>query len=99
LLDEPTASLDVAHALRFLELLRQLAGAGQTIVVVLHDLQQVRRYADRAVLLDRGHIVASGTSAEVIAPERIRQVYGVELEENAALGYRLLSAEPTERQS
>jgi len=97
LLDEPTASLDVAHALRFLELLRQLAGAGQTIVVVLHDLQQVRRYADRAVLLDRGHIVASGTSAEVIAPERIRQVYGVELEENAALGYRLLASDSSER--
>jgi iron complex transport system ATP-binding protein len=92
LLDEPTASLDVAHALRFLELLRELAAAGRTIVVVLHDLQQVRRYADRAVLLDRGRSVASGASAEVISSDTIRRVYGVELEENAALGFRLLAS-------
>jgi iron complex transport system ATP-binding protein len=90
LLDEPTASLDVAHAIRFLNLLRKLAEAGQCIVVVLHDLQQVRRYADTAVLLDRGRVVATGSAREVIATEFIRQVYGVELEENAALGFRLL---------
>jgi iron complex transport system ATP-binding protein len=91
LLDEPTASLDVAHALRFLALLRDLASAGRTIVVVLHDLQQVRRYADRVVLLDRGRSVASGPSSEVIASDSIRAVYGVELEENAALGFKLLA--------
>jgi iron complex transport system ATP-binding protein len=90
LLDEPTASLDVAHAIRFLGLLRKLAGAGQCIVVVLHDLQQVRRYADSAILLDRGRVVATGSAREVIATEFIRQVYDVELEENSALGFRLL---------
>jgi iron complex transport system ATP-binding protein len=94
LLDEPTAALDVAHALRFLELLRSLAGAGRCIVVVLHDLQQVRRFADQALLLNRGRVVASGTPEQVIASQFIRSVYGVELEENAALGFRLAVANP-----
>jgi len=92
LLDEPTASLDLAHALHFLGLLRELAGAGRCILVVLHDLEQVRRCADHCVLLDQGRIAASGPTAEVIRAEPIRRVYGVELIERAALGFRLPEA-------
>jgi iron complex transport system ATP-binding protein len=89
LLDEPTASLDLAHALHFLALLRELAAAGRCMLVVLHDLEQVRRCADHCVLLDRGRIAVAGPTAEVIRPEPIRRVYGVELVEQAALGFRL----------
>lgn len=89
LLDEPTASLDLAHALSLLALLRELASAGRCILVVLHDLEQVRRCADQCVLLDRGRIAAAGPSSEVIRAEPIRRVYGVELVEQAALGFRL----------
>jgi iron complex transport system ATP-binding protein len=92
LLDEPTASLDVAHALRFLQLLGELAERGHCIVVVLHDLEQVRRCAQRAVLLNRGRIVASGQTHEVITAQHVREIYGVELQERAALGYRLLDS-------
>jgi len=88
LLDEPTSALDVGHALQFLSLLRELANAGRCIVVVLHDLDQVSRYADHCVLLHRGDMVASGPTREVIAPEPVRAVYGVELVPNGALGYR-----------
>jgi iron complex transport system ATP-binding protein len=93
LLDEPTASLDAAHALRFLQLLRTLAASGQCVIVVLHDLEQVRRFADSVVLLDRGRTVASGAARDVITAGFIREVYGVELIENAALGFRLLGSE------
>ena len=89
LLDEPTASLDVGHALRFLELVRQLAAAGRCIIVALHDLQLVRHYSDRALLLDRGSLVASGPAREIISTRHIRPIYGVELEDGAPLGYHL----------
>jgi iron complex transport system ATP-binding protein len=92
LLDEPTASLDLAHALRFLHLLRGLAERGHCIVVVLHDLEQVRLCAQRTVLLNRGRSVAAGPTHAVITAEHVREIYGVELLERAALGYRLLDS-------
>ncbi|HEY2733814.1 MAG TPA: ABC transporter ATP-binding protein [Polyangiales bacterium] len=89
MLDEPTAALDVAHAARFLMLLRRLAASGRCILLVLHDLEQVRRCADRALLIDRGRVIASGPPKQVIAPAPIAQVYGVTLEENAAIWFHL----------
>lgn len=89
LMDEPTTGLDIAHALRFLALVHTLARAGRAIVLVLHDLEQVRRHSDLALLLDRGDVVASGPTAEVITADRVRAVYGVELEERAAPAFRL----------
>lgn len=94
LLDEPTTSLDVAHALQLLLQLRELAEQGRCIVAVLHDLDQVQRYAERSVLLQRGRTVAAGPTSEVITSENIRRVYGVELVPNAALGYRLAERGP-----
>ena len=89
LLDEPTSALDVGHALQFLSLLRELADRGRCIVVVLHDLDQVSRYADHTVLLQGGRTVAAGPTREVIAQDHVRAVYGVELVPGGALGYRL----------
>jgi iron complex transport system ATP-binding protein len=89
LLDEPTTSLDVAHALQLLLLLRALAEQGRCIVAVLHDLDQVARYADHTVLLHRGQTAAAGPTHEVITNEHIRAVYGVELLPHSALGYQL----------
>ena len=89
LLDEPTSALDVSQSLSMVALLRRLAEEGRCVVVVLHDLDEARRCADRAVLLDGGRLVAAGPSAEIIAPPPVRAVYGVELIEGAGLGYRL----------
>jgi iron complex transport system ATP-binding protein len=90
LLDEPTAALDVGHALRFLQLLRQLAAAGRCIVLALHDLEQVRRFSDRALLLDRGRLIASGPPGEILSTQHLRPIYGVEIDPGAATGYRLV---------
>ena len=54
LLDEPTASLDVAHALDVLALCRRLADEGHAVAVALHDLNLARRFATDAVLLRAG---------------------------------------------
>jgi iron complex transport system ATP-binding protein len=89
LLDEPTASLDVGHALALLRVLRQVAATGTAVVVVLHHLDEAATVADAVVLLDRGQVAAAGPVTAVIAPEPIRRVYGVEMIANAGFGFRL----------
>lgn len=87
-LDEPSAALDVSHALDLFSLLRDLAEEGYALLVVLHDLGDVLAHADRALLLDEGRVVTSGPVAEVLSPERVRDVYGVEMIEGGAVGFR-----------
>ena len=93
LLDEPTAALDVRHALELYALVRQLAASGYAVLLVLHSLDDARRVADDALLLDRGRVVRGGAPDEVIAAEPVRAVYGVHLEEGAAVGFRLPEGE------
>lgn len=89
LLDEPTASLDIRHALSFYELLRVLAGTGYCIVAVLHRLDDAARFTDRTVLLKDGRLTHQGRTGDVVAPDPIREVYGVEAEEQSVLSFRL----------
>ncbi len=89
LLDEPTASLDIQHSLSLFALLRTLAAAGTSVVVVLHQLDEARRFADRALLLHHGRCIAHGPVAQVISPEHIAAVYGVRLLERDGLGFEL----------
>lgn len=77
LLDEPTASLDLAHQKLVLEAAVGLARAGCGVVVVLHDLNLAARFADRVAMLSRGRLVAFGTPDEVLSAERVGEVYGV----------------------
>ena len=76
LLDEPTASLDVAHALDVLALCRRLADDGHAVAVALHDLNLARRYATD-VLLRAGTVVASGPTDRVLTPALVGDVFGV----------------------
>lgn len=80
LLDEPTAFLDVEHALEVLELLSALhRERGITILMALHDLIQAGRYPSRVLVLDRGRLVADGSPEQVLRPEVIAPVFGVDL--------------------
>lgn len=78
LLDEPTTFLDIAHQFELLDLLRALHRDGKTVVAVLHDLNQAARYADRLVLMRDGRIAATGSPRELITPERIAEVFGID---------------------
>jgi len=81
LLDEPTAHLDVAHAAALLRSVTRLqAVRGVSVVVVLHDLGLAGTWAPRAILLDRGQIVADGPPDEALRPALVRDAYGVEVE-------------------
>jgi len=89
-LDEPTAALDPRHQQVVLGLARAAARAGHAVVAVLHDLSLAARWADRIALLDRGLLVACGPVAEVMRPERLRSVYGVDFDVVARPGGGLL---------
>jgi iron complex transport system ATP-binding protein len=80
LLDEPTAALDLRHQEDVLRLARERALAGDAVAVVLHDLNLAAAYADRIALLANGRLVATGSAAEVLTPERIESVYGQAVE-------------------
>lgn len=72
ILDEPTAGLDPMGANRMMDLLYRLnKQQGVTIVMATHDIDFVPRYADLVYILRRGHVVASGTPAEVFSQRRI----------------------------
>ena len=78
-LDEPTVHLDLRHQVEVMELVGDLnTRDGTTILAVLHDIGLAAHFFPRLVLLDRGRIVADGTPADVLTPERIREVFGVD---------------------
>jgi iron complex transport system ATP-binding protein len=61
-----------------MELVRRLnRERGMTVCLVLHDLNQAARYADRMVVLERGAIVADGTPQAVLTPTLLERVFGV----------------------
>ena len=87
LLDEPTSALDLRHQLELLRLLGRLAGEGWGVVVNLHDLAQVRRWADDCVLLGGGRLIAAGPAATVVTPQRVAEVFEIDRHEaTRALG-------------
>lgn len=79
LLDEPTSHLDLSHQSEILSLMRSLAASGSTIIGVFHDLNLAALYCDRLIMVRQGHLVADGTPAQVLTPERIREVYGADV--------------------
>ncbi|HHP7230571.1 MAG TPA: ABC transporter ATP-binding protein [Xenococcaceae cyanobacterium] len=79
LLDEPTTYLDINYQLQLLELLKQLNLKGLTVVTVLHEINLAIRYSDRLALIKKGQLLTIGETTEVITPENLAQVFGVEV--------------------
>lgn len=65
LFDEPTSALDPEMVGEVLEVMKQLAAEGMTMVVVTHEMGFAREVADRVVFMDGGYIVEEGTPEEV----------------------------------
>ncbi len=81
LLDEPTAHMDLGHRVHTFEWLRAWIAEKPTargVLLVTHDLLLAVRFADAVVLLDQGRVVAQGEPCEVLTPDRIGSVYGVD---------------------
>ncbi len=75
LLDEPSAGLAPVVVQQVFELVKRIRASGLTVLIVEQNVQQVLRVVDRAYLLEAGHIRASGTSAEMLATDTIKQAY------------------------
>ncbi len=78
LLDEPTSHLDLRHRVTVLEQVRSFVAEGRAALVVSHDLGLAASSADRVALLAAGRLVALGTPDQVLRPETLRAVFGVE---------------------
>jgi len=79
LLDEPVSALDLRHQYRLLDLLKRLTRAGLGVITALHNLNLVAQFADRALLIDRGRLVADGAPAEVFTAATVSQVFALEV--------------------
>lgn len=99
LLDEPTASLDLAHQHSTLELARRWSREGLGVAVVLHDLNLAAQYADRIALMRDGRLLALERPEAVLRATLIEQVFGlpVQVIEHPELGCPLVIARPVAR--
>ncbi|MFJ4444053.1 ABC transporter ATP-binding protein [Pseudomonas sp. NPDC089422] len=79
LLDEPTSALDLHYQLRVMGAVRERVVAHRLLAVaVLHDINLAASHADWLVVLRGGRVVACGVPGEVLQPELLAEVYGVE---------------------
>ena len=79
LLDEPTSNLDIRHQMAVMEVLHGLAEEkGLAVVIALHDLNLAATYCHRLLVLAKGSIYGYGTPEEVLTPEMLGSVYGIE---------------------
>ncbi len=83
MLDEPFVGVDATTEARIMEILRDLAAQGRTVVVIHHDLSTVAAYFDRVILLNQ-RIVAFGDTSQVYTDQRVAETYG----SNTAIEHR-----------
>jgi iron complex transport system ATP-binding protein len=80
LMDEPTSHLDLSNTRRVLDLIRLIRQKGKTVIFSTHDPNAASAVADHVVLMKRGAVFSTGSPAEVLTPENLREIYGVDVE-------------------
>lgn len=81
LLDEPTNNLDIYHATQMMKLVRRLCDElGKTVILVLHEINLAAFYSDYICAFKSGKIAARGTVNEVMTPEQLKLIYGVDFQ-------------------
>ncbi|WP_195934502.1 ABC transporter ATP-binding protein [Streptococcus sobrinus] len=74
LLDEPTAGQDMQHYTEFMDFLDELNQAGQTIVMITHDMQLMLDYSDRCLVIADGKILADKSPMEVLSDRNLLEM-------------------------
>ncbi|HSC82009.1 MAG TPA: heme ABC transporter ATP-binding protein, partial [Pseudomonas sp.] len=94
LLDEPTAALDPLHQHTTLQAVRDFAGRGAAVLVILHDLNLAARYCDRILLLQNGQAHSQGSPDEVLNAAALEAVFGLQvlIQRHPERGYPLIVA-------
>lgn len=78
-LDEPAASLDLAHQQLLVATVRDLASRGIAVLLVLHDINMAVACANRLLFLRGGTAVAAGTAEEVVRADLVREIFAVDI--------------------
>lgn len=78
LLDEPTTYLDIAHQLEVMQIVTELnKKENMTIIMVLHDINHARMYADDIVIIKDKQVFAQGSPQNTLNPDNLANVFGV----------------------
>jgi len=78
-MDEPTASLDYGNQMRLLQHIRQLARHQISVILSTHNPDHVFMVADRVALLHEGAVVGLGPTSEVLTPQALKRLYGIDV--------------------
>jgi iron complex transport system ATP-binding protein len=97
LLDEPTNSLDFRAAHEFREVVRRLAQAGRTILMVTHTVADILPEIERVILLRAGRIFRDGPKAEVLTSANLSALFEMPVRVDSAGGYFSLSLQVARR--
>jgi ABC-2 type transport system ATP-binding protein len=87
-LDEPTSGLDPAGRKEVRDLILALKAEGKTIFLSSHILSEVEQICDRVIILDRGHMVRSGTMQEMLAEDNRVEIIVDQLPEELELAVK-----------
>ena len=80
LLDEPTASLDLAHQIKTMDLMEKLKKEKKmTVVMISHDINLAAMYGTCILLLKNGKIISLGSPEDVLTFETLEKAYGCKL--------------------
>ena len=80
ILDEPANHLDLKYQQHIFSLIREwLKAPGRAVLSVVHDLSLAGKYGTHAILMDHGESVSQGIIGEVMTPENLRRVYGMDV--------------------
>lgn len=78
-LDEPTNHLDIKYQYQLLSLVRSIMLEKKlTIICILHDFNQILKYADNTLILKDGKVYDSGITHEVITVKSVKDVFGID---------------------
>jgi lipopolysaccharide export system ATP-binding protein len=75
LLDEPFAGVDPISVIDIQKIVSDLATRGIGVLITDHNVRETLGVCNRACIVDRGTVIASGNAAEILANERVREVY------------------------
>ena len=80
ILDEPANHLDLKYQQHIFSLIRQwLQEPGRAVLSVVHDLSLARKYGTHAILMDHGKSISQGAVSEVMTPDNLQKVYGMDV--------------------
>lgn len=77
LLDEPTSNLDLSNKILLLNVLDDITDLGVRLLITSHDLEFIKQATEQSYMINRGEILVSGPSKEVIVRDNIKKLYGL----------------------